>query len=195
MLLTNSKVQSTSKQHIRQRKTDDLNPVENAVDQPVIHNSMKHPSLANFQSFSSLAIFIAIVLLFLHMYLCYKLYAIDRDLSPPDSGCRRQCHEGLRFDLSSSLLHSCFSLLSEEFPSMKRSFVYINDHWSNYLMENRKSNFFTFLCLQFERVWFSYLKDFCYFFIWCKNTRGLNIWLVESRNSRQFRFFNGFLIS
>lgn len=42
--------------------------------------------------FLNAALIIGTILLILHLYLCYKLYAIDRDLHKPHQSCIDQCH-------------------------------------------------------------------------------------------------------
>lgn len=102
MLSNNFKVKSLSKEQIRQQKSDDIisnDPIE--IKQPIttgVFRLTKSQFFIDLQSSSSLGIFIAIFLLILHIYLCYKLYSIDRDLQLPESGCRRQCQQGLSFD-------------------------------------------------------------------------------------------------
>jgi len=54
--------------------------------------------------FFDIAFFIGIFILLLHLYLCYKLYAIDQALHSPDSICLNQCKKGLLFIIRIFLL-------------------------------------------------------------------------------------------
>ena len=98
MLSSNSKDKSPPKKHSRKPTGDDFNFTESSTNasnnQTITSNAQtQSKSIIDLQSFSSLGIFIGLFLVILHVYLCYKLYAIDQDLNIPDSDCRMQCEE------------------------------------------------------------------------------------------------------
>lgn len=98
MLSSNSKHKSLLKKHSRKSTSDDFNFTEsstNASNNQTITSNVhtQSKSTIDLQSFSGLGILIGLFLVILHVYLCYKLYAIDQDLHIPDSDCRIQCEE------------------------------------------------------------------------------------------------------
>src|SRR5205085_8089314 len=61
--------------------------------------SIKEKTITGKGFFFDMALFIGIFLLLLHIYLCYKLYAIDQTLSSFDIFCLNQCKQGSLFHL------------------------------------------------------------------------------------------------
>jgi Fe2+ transport system protein B len=93
---------STSKQRLRKKKGDGTIPDEekdvstsNTVNSFENQTSIKEKTITGKGFFFDLGLFIGIVLLFLHIYLCYKLYSVDQALQSHDSTCFNQCQQGL----------------------------------------------------------------------------------------------------
>lgn len=93
-LLTTSKRKSLLKSHSRKSTGDDFNLTEPSTNQAIPSSiPTQSKSTLDLQSFSGFGISIGLLLLILHIYLCYKLYTVDRDLHISDSDCRMTCEE------------------------------------------------------------------------------------------------------
>ncbi len=88
---------SVSKQSIRKKRSEDTIPDEQKDISSINQVQRKEKSIIGKGSFFDIAIFIGIFLLFLHIYLCYKLYSIDDALHNPDRICLNRCRKGSLF--------------------------------------------------------------------------------------------------
>jgi hypothetical protein len=91
---------SVSKQHARNKKHGHSHRNEkkdnSALDSGVLSERQamtEGKSLFGKGFFHDIAIFIGILLLIFHMYLCYKLYAIDQALYTQDTSSFNQCEQ------------------------------------------------------------------------------------------------------
>lgn len=62
---------------------------ENSI--PFFQSLVKDKTITGKGILYDTALLIGILLLILHIYLCYKLYSIDQSLSSPDASCLNQC--------------------------------------------------------------------------------------------------------
>lgn len=79
------KLQSTSKQN---SSMDIPNEIQNKPDSNI---SIKEKPMIDKGNFYNIALFIGIFILLLHIYLCYKLYYFDQNVSTLDGICLKQC--------------------------------------------------------------------------------------------------------
>ncbi len=66
---------------------------DNSNTSPELNISIKEKTITGQGIFHDLALFIGILLLLLHIYLCYKLYSLDQIIPTPETICFNQCIE------------------------------------------------------------------------------------------------------
>jgi hypothetical protein len=79
----------TSKQCVQKRKGDDDRIMTKDIPSENLGKSITGKGL-----FVDMGLFIGIFILLFHLYLCYKLYAIDQALHSSDSTCSNHCKKG-----------------------------------------------------------------------------------------------------
>jgi len=104
-----SRKHKSESKHTRKNKDDSPTPDDNldvsTSNNPILSDNqigIKEKTTTEKGYFSNTILFIGIFLLFLHIYLCYKLYDIDQALYSPDQVCLNECKK-------SSLFYSLFS--------------------------------------------------------------------------------------
>jgi hypothetical protein len=66
---------------------------DNSNISPELNISIKEKTITGHGIFHDLALFIGILLLLLHIYLCYKLYSLDQTIPTPEAICFNRCIE------------------------------------------------------------------------------------------------------